>query len=134
MKTLLLLVAATILSVNLAWAEQTNAAPPAKVGAADASKHYDEQVVVTGKVAQVTLRPTIVFLNLDQAFPNSPFAVVIHSEDTNQFGDLKALQGKSVEIEGTIKKYHDKPEIVLTNAAQLKVLAAPTSTNTPATK
>jgi len=134
MKILLFLAAAAILSVNLTRAEQTNAAAPAKIGTADADKHYDEQMIVTGKVAQVTLRPTIVFLNLDQAFPNSPFAVVIHSEDTNQFGDLKALQGKSVEIQGTIKKYHDKPEIVLTNANQLNVLGAPASTNAPATR
>src|SRR5208337_328910 len=103
------LTAIASLSINLALADQTNAPAPAKISAADASKYYDQQMIVTGKVAQVTLRPTIVFLNLDQPFPNSPFAAVIHSENTNQFGDLKSLQGKTVELQGMIKKYHDQP-------------------------
>lgn len=134
MKTCLLLVAALTLAANLVRADQTNTAAPAKIGTADAEKYYDQEMIVTGTIAQVTLRPTIVFLNLDQPFPNSPFAVIIHSENTNQFGDLKSLQGKSVEIKGTIKKYHDKPEIVLDSADQLKVLEVSASTNAPATK
>ncbi len=134
MKTCLLLVAALTLTANLAPADPTNAAAPAKIGAADAGKFYDQRMIVTGTVAQVTLRPTIVFLNLDQPYPNSPFAAIIHSENTNQFGDLKSLQGKAVEIEGTIKKYRDKPEIVLESSNQLTVVIAAVPTNTPAQK
>ncbi len=133
MKTFLLIPALT-LTANLALADETNTAAPAKIGAADAGKYYDQQMIVTGKVAQVTLRPTIVFINLDQPFPNSPFAAVIRSESTNQFGDLKSLQGKPVEIRGMIKKYHDKPEIVLESSNQLTVVSASVSTNTPAAK
>ncbi len=133
MKTCLL-AATLILTANLAPADPTNSAAPAKIGAADAGKYYDRQMIVTGTVAQVTFRPTIVFLNLDQPFPNSPFAAVIHSENTNQFCDLKSLQGKPVEIQGMIKKYHDKPEIVLESSNQLTVVGASASTNAPATK
>ncbi|HTY88156.1 MAG TPA: hypothetical protein VMB80_11875 [Candidatus Acidoferrum sp.] len=134
MNIALLLIVSVTQFTSLARAGETNTAAPAKIGAAEAGKYYDQHMVVTGKVAQVTLRPTIVFINLDQPFPNSPFAAVIHSENTNQFGDLKALQGKAVEIEGTIKKYHDKPEIELDGADQLKVLGAPAATNAPAAK
>jgi len=134
MKMFLLPITALALTTQLALAESTNAVASAKIGAADADKYYDQEMIVTGKVAQVTLRPTIVFINLDQPFPKSPFAAVIRSETTNQFGNLKSLQGKAVEIKGTIKKYHNKPEIVLESANQLKVMGALASTNAPASQ
>lgn len=134
MKMFLSILAALTLTSYPAFAGETNAAAPAKIGATEAIKHYGQEMIVTGKVAQVTLRPTIVFLNLDQPHPGSPLTAVIHSETTNQFGDLKSLQGKSVEIQGKIKNYHNQPEIVLESASQLKVLDASASTNSPATK
>jgi DNA/RNA endonuclease YhcR with UshA esterase domain len=79
-------------------------------------------MIVTGKVAQVTIRPKVVFLNLDQPFPDSPFTLVIYSRETNQFGDLNALDGKDVEATGKIKNYHDRPEIILDSTNQLKVI------------
>jgi DNA/RNA endonuclease YhcR with UshA esterase domain len=93
-----------------------------KIGAAEARKHYDQTLVVTGKIAQVTFRPSIVFLNLDEAFPNSPFAAVVFSRATNQFGDLSKLKGKDVEITGKIKEYRNKPEIVLESTNQLMIV------------
>jgi DNA/RNA endonuclease YhcR with UshA esterase domain len=134
MKTFLSILGVLTLTFCLARAEQTNAAGPAKIGTADAEKYYDQEMIVTGKVVQVTLRPTIVFINLDKPHPGSPFVAVIHSENTNKFGDLDSLQGKSVEIKGTIKEYRDKPEIILRSAGQLKVLEATVATNTPPTK
>lgn len=92
------------------------------IGARDADRFYDQTMTVTGKVAQVTIRPKVVFLNLDKAFPNTPFTGVIFSANTNGFKDVTKLKGKSVEITGKIKNYQDKPEIVLTNASQLKVI------------
>ena len=79
-------------------------------------------MVVTGKVAQVTVRPTIVFLNFDKAFPNSPFTAVVFPRATNQFGDLYKLKGRDVEISGKITKYRNKPEIVLDSTNQLVVV------------
>ena len=134
MKTLLPILAVSILMVCPAGAEPTNAAAPAKIGTADADKYYDQEMIVTGKVVQVSLRPTIVFINLDKPHPGSPFVAVIHSENTNKFGNLDSLQGKSVEIKGMIKEYRDKPEIILRSPGQLKVLDVPAATNAPATK
>jgi DNA/RNA endonuclease YhcR with UshA esterase domain len=134
MKLFLPILVVLSLTSGPALAEPTNAAAPAKIGTADADKHYDQEMIVTGKVVQVTLKPTIIFINLDQPHPDSPFVAVIHSDATNQFGDLESLKGKSVEIQGKIKEYRDKPEIILRSASQLKVLDAPVSTNAPATK
>jgi DNA/RNA endonuclease YhcR with UshA esterase domain len=135
MKFILTISTALTLTACLALADQTNNVAPAKIGTADATKHYDEEMIVTGTVAQVTVRPAIVFLNLDKPHPDSPFTAVIHPEYTNDFGDLTLLKGKSVEIQGKVKNYHDKPEIVLESTNQLKVLGvAAASTNAPAAK
>ena len=111
-------------------AAETNAVAPAKIGAGEAAKFYDQTLTVTGTVAQVTVRPTIVFLNLDQPHPDSPLTCVIFSKATNQFGDLKSLNGKAVEVTGKIKNYHDAAEMVLDSSNQLVIVTA--ATNAPA--
>ena len=119
---LILTVAAVAAVAGKLSAGETNAPALLKIGASEGQKYYDKEMTVTGKVAQVSFRAKVVILNLDQPFPESPFAVVIFSSATNQFGDLKALDGKNVEVKGKIKNYHDKPEIVLENTNQLKVI------------
>ena len=95
---------------------------PLKIGALAATNYYDQLVTVTGKVAQVTIRPSVTFLNLDEKYPNSPFAVVIIHGKSSYYGDANALKGKSIEIHGKIIKYKDKPEIALDTTNQLTVL------------
>ena len=90
-------------------------------------------MIVTGKVAQVSIRPGIVFLNLDKPYPNSPFALVIFPAATNQFGNIKALKGASVEVKGKVTNFHGKPEIVLEKSNQLTITSA-ASPKTPATQ
>ncbi len=117
-------------AVALALSAQDTGTPvPLKIGTGDASGHYDQEMIITGKVAQVTIRPTVTFLNLDKPYPNSPFTVVIFPKQRPLFGDLDALRRKSIEIRGTIKKYNDKPEIVLDKTNQLTVFGL---TNWPA--
>jgi DNA/RNA endonuclease YhcR with UshA esterase domain len=95
---------------------------PKKISAAEAEKHFNETVIVTGKVAQVSIREKIVYLNLDKPYPDSPFTGVIFARATNQFGDLKALKGKEVEIKGKIAEYRDKAQIVLDSTNQLSII------------
>ena len=131
MKMNLGLITALTLVAFPALADQTNAIVPAKIGTADADKHYDQEMIVTGTVAQVTVRPTIIFINLDKPHPDSPFTAVIQSSYTNQFGDVHLLKGRAVEIKGKVRNFHDKPEIALESTNQLKVLEMPASTNVP---
>ena len=120
------------------FAEDTNApAPPKagafallKIGTGEADQYYGQEMIVTGTVAQVTMRPKVKFLNLDQPFPNSPFTVVIFPG--TYIPDVEGLKGKTIEIKGRIKNYHDKPEIVLDNTNQLTVLDSTVSINAPA--
>jgi DNA/RNA endonuclease YhcR with UshA esterase domain len=124
LKVFSLIVLATLTARQPVQADDTNSAALIKIDATAASKHYGENVIVTGTVAQVAIRPMVVILYFGQPASNSPFTGVIFSRSTNQFHDLPSLKGKEVEVSGTIKPYHNKPEIILTNASQLTVSQA----------
>lgn len=121
MKICFLILAAFAFAVELS-AQETNSPATLKIGTADAANYYNKEMTVTGKVAQVTIRPSVTFLNLDKKYPASPFEVVIFHGKSSFYGDANALRGKSIEIRGKIKNYHDKPEIVLDSTNQLTVL------------
>jgi len=124
-----LAVASAVIVFGAAVSADPNAAP-AKIGTLDAKKYYGQQMIVTGTVAQVSIRPTVVFLNMDKPYPKSPFTLVIFPANTNKFGDLKALKGATVEAMGKIVDYHDRPEIVLAKTNQLTVTGrAPTDSH-----
>jgi len=131
MKTFLsVLLVASTLAIK-ASATDTNALAPLKIGALDATNYYDQTMIVTGKVVQVTIRPSVTFLNLDKPFPDSPFAIVIIHGKSSYYGDANALKGKSVEIRGKIKNFKDKPEIMLDSTNQLTVLNFTNSISPP---
>ncbi len=143
MKTILSILIAATLTIKLSAAD-TNAPAPLKIGTLEATNFYNQMMIVTGKVAQVTIRPTVTFLNLDKSYPHSPFTVAIIHGHSEFFGNANALKGKSIEIRGKIKNYKGKPEIMLDSTNQLTVLgvtnlslflnpAVSSSTNAPST-
>jgi len=132
---LMLAIKLSAADTNAAVLPKTNGLALLKISATDATNHYDQTMIVTGKVVQVTIRPSVTFLNLDKPYPHSPFAVVIIHGKSSYFGDANALKGKSIEIRGKIKSYHGKPEIMLDSTNQLTVLNFTNSivlTNAPA--
>ena len=127
MKTLYAVAASFGMLSLVASAQDTNAvapsaAAPKRISAAEAEKHYQETLIVTGKVAQVSIRPKLVFLNLDKKYPETAMSAVIFARATNLFGDLTKLEGKDVEIKGKIEEYQSKPQIILNETNQLKVI------------
>ena len=123
----------SLISLSAA-ADDTNAVAPRKIGAKEADKHYDESLTVTGKVAQVTIREKLVFINLDQPHPNSPFTAVVFAANTNKFGDISKLKGKDVEVTGKVKKFNESPEVVLDSTNQLKIVEPPAASDKPEQK
>jgi DNA/RNA endonuclease YhcR with UshA esterase domain len=95
---------------------------PSKIGTAEAAKYYDETLVVTGKVVEVSVRPTITILDLDQPYPNTLFTAVVFPENASQFGDLQRFKNQNVEISGTVTEYRGKPEVILETPGQIKAL------------
>lgn len=114
--------ALALVLIASARAETNPPAGPLRIGAAEAEKHFQTIRTVTGRVAQVTIRPNLVYLNLDQPHPRAPLTGVIFSAQTNLFGDLTNLRGKPVELTGRIEDHQGQLQIVLREAAQLKVL------------
>lgn len=102
-------------------ADETNT-PALTIGAAQASDYIGKQVTVTGVVVQVTVKPSITFLNFDKNYPNSPFCAIIRSRNTNEFENVTALKGKTVAVKGKVIDYNGKTEMELTGKSQLKVL------------
>lgn len=117
---------------NKVASQQIAGLVPLKINAAEATNFYDREMIVAGKVAQVTIRPTVTFLNLDKKYPDSPLAVVIIHGHSQFFGDANALKGKLIEIKGKITKYKDKPEIALDSTNQLTVFDSNGKVITPA--
>jgi len=93
------------------------------ISAQQAGAYIGKQVTVTGVVAQVSVRPSLVFLNFDKPYPDSPFTAIIRNSHTNEFDPLSALKGKSVAVKGQVKDYNGKPEIELTGKSQLRLLS-----------
>jgi len=101
-------------------AKGTNA--PVKITAAEAKQHVGDEAVVSGTIAEVSKGEKIVRLNFDESFPKQPFTAVVFSTRTNAFGDLEKLKGKKVEVKGKITAFRDRPQIVLNETNQLKVV------------
>jgi DNA/RNA endonuclease YhcR with UshA esterase domain len=75
-----------------------------------ASTHY----VATGRG-----RPT--FINLDKAYPNQVFTVVIWGSDRAKFGRPEdEYQGKDICVTGKITEYRGTPEIVAASPGQIR--------------
>jgi len=79
---------------------------------------------VCGKVIEVRNIGNITFVNFDEKRP-AKFVAVVFRENYKKFsGDLKDLYaGKLVKIRGQITTHRDRPQIVLTDPAQVEVVA-----------
>jgi hypothetical protein len=118
---ILALISSLTLAASEGRADDTNTVS-LTIGSAEAAKCIGKQVVVTGVVAQVSLRPSLVFLNFDRAYPSNLFTAIIRNKNTNEFENLSALRGKAVSVKGQIRDYNGKPEMELTGKSQLEVL------------
>ena len=101
------------------------------ISAAEATNYMGVQVVVTDMVVQVAIRPTVVLLNLNKRYPDSPLTCVIRRSDTNQFPDVESYWGKRVEVSGRIIDYQGRPEIILTSINQITILEATSTSASP---
>jgi DNA/RNA endonuclease YhcR with UshA esterase domain len=122
MKTFVVSLVTLGLSAGCVLAEQTNQSAPKVIGAIEAKDNVDSTVVVTGKVAQVSVREKMVYLNLEEPYPDSPLSAVIFARSTNQFPEVEKLKGRNVEISGKIEEFRERPQIVINSTNQLKVV------------
>ncbi len=91
------------------------------ISATDAKNHIGEKATVCGKVASertaTSIRGEPTFINLDTAYPNQIFTVLIWGEDRPNVGTLPP-EGSRVCVTGMIQEYRNTPEIVVRNNSQ----------------
>ncbi len=91
----------------------------------EAAKHIGATKCVTGKVAKVTrLQSGTTFLNFCDDYRSCPFQVVVFRGDLRHVGDVRQLEGRTIEIHGEIKEYDRHAEIILRELNQLRGDAA----------
>jgi DNA/RNA endonuclease YhcR with UshA esterase domain len=98
--------------------------PEACVLISEASKHLGAAQCVRGLVQHVADGTNGTKLlnfckNKDTSDKGCTFSVVILAGDLKKMGDLSQLEGRQIEIKGTIQDYDGRTEMVLRNARQL---------------
>ena len=89
----------------------------------EAPAHVGQIVTVEGTISDVHHAKSgrATFLNMGGRYPNNVFTAVIFADDASKFPDVDSLIGKTVGISGSIGVYKGRPEIILNDAAQIKV-------------
>ncbi len=91
------------------------------IAPADAKAHVGQTVTIEGPVGNVyTARSGMTFIDIGGRYPDNAFAAVIFSDDSGKFPNVKALDGKVVDVTGAVSLYRGKPEIILKSADQMK--------------
>jgi hypothetical protein len=90
--------------------------------AAQARMHDGETATVCGVVASertaVESKGKPTFINLDSAYPDAVFTVVIWGEDRQKVGTIPSLQSRMC-AKGLIAYYHGVPQIIVRTRGQI---------------
>jgi len=90
------------------------------VSFAEASKHVGTAQCVSGTVLHVADGGNgVTFLTFCQDHKTCPFTVVVFPDDLEKVGDIQQLEGRMIEIKGTIQDHDGRAEIVLRHTQQL---------------
>jgi DNA/RNA endonuclease YhcR with UshA esterase domain len=110
---------ATVLAMN-GIGSARNISPSRCVPFAEAGKHVGSTQCVSGTVLRVENGGKgVTFLNFCKDAKACPFTVVVFPGDLKKMGDIHQLEGRQIEIKGTIQDYDGRAEIVLRHSQQL---------------
>lgn len=105
--------------ISLIWASVGEAQT---LTTAQAKAHEGENATVCGKVAgektATSSRGKPTFINLDSAYPNQVFTILIWGDDRKNVGELPKV-GSHVCVSGVIQDYRGVPEIAVKSSGQL---------------
>jgi hypothetical protein len=90
------------------------------VSFAEASKHVGTTQCVSGTVLYVDDGSNgLTFLNFCKDAKACPFTVIVLPDDLRKVGDIRQLEGRQIEIKGTIVDYDGRVRITLRHTQQL---------------
>ncbi len=114
-----------LLVILVAFFAGCGEAAAACIPIAEAANHIGARRCVAGKVVRVKQgNRGVHFFDFCEDYRTCPFTVVIFPGDLKHVGDVRQLQGKQIEIEGELKSYDGRAEIILTRLSQLRGDAA----------
>ena len=85
----------------------------------EASSHIGEVRCVTGKVVRVKPGQGVHYIDFCEDHAACPFSVVVFSHNLKDVGDIRGLEGRTIEINGAVKMYDGHAEIILNRVSQL---------------
>lgn len=98
------------------------------INAQEADEHIGEYKTVCGKVVSTYFhkkgRAQQTYLNIDKAYPNQIFTVLIWGSDRRYFDGApeEIYRDKDVCVEGKISSYKGQPQIMVKTPTSIKVL------------
>ncbi len=100
---------------------------PEPIEATDAAAHVGRPATVCGRVASTRYLPELrgrpTFLNFDRPHPDQTFTVVIWGSDRAAFDrPERRYADRRVCVEGWIRSYRGKPEMVVAHPSQVEVV------------
>jgi hypothetical protein len=86
----------------------------------EADKHVGETQCVSGKVLKIKVGAKGVhFLDFCEDQMACPFTVVVFPSGLKDVGDVRRLEGRTIEIHGAVKLYDGRAEIILNRISQI---------------
>lgn len=86
----------------------------------EAGQHVGETKCVTGKVLRIKVGAKGVhFLDFCEDQMACPFTVVVFPSGLKDVGDVRRLEGRTIEIHGAVKLYDGRAEIILNRISQI---------------
>ena len=93
------------------------------IGIQEAENYVGKHKCVVGRVYQVFISSSnTAFLDFCEDYRTCPFSAVVFSSDLPNFPNIEQYQGRVVEIDGLIRAYQGRTEIVLVSPDQIKIL------------
>lgn len=87
------------------------------------AKYVGKEVIVQGKVTQIALSVNLTtHINFGGLYPNHVFTVTIFKAKQTQFPGVRDYDGKVVQVQGVPHLYRGKPEIVLEERSQIRLV------------
>jgi hypothetical protein len=112
---------ALLFAVLASVAQVQNQDPPV-ITPDEAAKHVGQTVVVRGKISQMVLSVNLTtHINFGGVYPNHVFTATILKAKQSLFSGVRDYEGKDVEVQGLVHLYKGKPEIMLTERAQIRL-------------
>lgn len=88
----------------------------------EAPNHIGEYAVISGLVDNVFIsNKGTKFLNFCPNYRTCPFSAVIFNSDAYKFLNVRAYEGRLIEISGTITTYQGRAQIIIKDPSQIKL-------------